>query len=117
MIPGVTPRTWEKLEHNGKCVRIGDRETGIWEVPDTHWYKYGDRFVFLVEGTRLEATFGFQVDEESDRGYWQLVDIDIENLAPPTSIEHPVQQKRRRWGRLVLSAAVTAALLMWLLDI
>jgi uncharacterized protein YndB with AHSA1/START domain len=119
VIPGASQRTQEKLESNGKVVRVGDRETGVWEVPVTHWYAYNHTYVYLTKGTRLKATWEFRPppDVVGSGGEWRLCKLDLENLNAPRSMTRPMRMVRVSWPKLILSAFVVAALLVWVLDI
>jgi hypothetical protein len=115
MVPNASLRTQAKLEYNGKRARVGDRETGVWEVEITHWYRFGDGYIYLTKGTRLKATWTFSEDDKS--ASWRLSGLDLDTIIAPRSKERPTRLKRRHWGRLILTAAVVAFVISWLLGI
>jgi hypothetical protein len=98
--------TFVRLHREGRKVRRGDRESGIWVCPESGFYELrfadgdGDTSVYLCAGSRLRATWEFRGSD------WRLVAIDTDTILPP---KQPTSWLRAWKWRLAFGGFVLAA--------
>lgn len=100
--------TFARLYKEGKEVRAGDRESGIWVCPETGYYQIGkERYVYIREGSRLKATWEFRGSD------WKLSAVDTDAILPPKAPETHISKLRVwKWRLVFAGLAAVAALLL-----